>query len=479
VTHFLIYVRRSYRSATDADVSDEAQVAAALAMLPEGATHEVIADSGGHHSGRTDDRDGLRELVRRIEARSCDGIAVYDLSRLFRNARLLLNLHHAIETAGIPLLIASMPGSRFDGAAGRFMLTNLAAASQYQADMDSERATGIRRALFEDGYHRGHAPFGYRSSRDGNRRVLVPDETTAPIVRRIFDALPSKSYADIAAELRAEGLPSPGNEWSRYAVRDIHLRGRVYLGLVVKGRGLDDRPGRHAPLITADQYRAALSGAQDRDKGGRRALPGRTYLLSGILTCDCGRPRVGHAGRNHLYYMCRECDRPMVRAATFDQLVLTAIGDFRVSERLMSQMRDTLRDRLAAPDRDLIERQRRRLEQRLTNLRKQHAWGDLDDAEYRRERAETEAMLAQMPDEGKLVAFDAYRARVLDVGEALPHMTDAERKEIVRLFVERVTLDGNIEWSGPVRPFYARVSMVSPEGSGHTEDTRLDWYAAL
>lgn len=59
--HYLIYVRQSYRRRgenADADVSPETQERAARAALPSGATAEVISDTGGHRSGRTDDRDG-------------------------------------------------------------------------------------------------------------------------------------------------------------------------------------------------------------------------------------------------------------------------------------------------------------------------------------------------------------------------------------------------------------------------------------
>ena len=475
MSHYLVYVRRSFVGARDADVSDEAQVDASVAMLPPGATHEVISDSSGHNSGRTADRDGLRELIRRIEARSCAGVAVYDISRLARNTKLLLSVHEAIERANIPLLIATMPGSRFDTASGRFLLTTVAAAAAYQADMDSERAKGIRQRLYEDGYHRGHAPYGYRSERRANRRVLVVDETQAAIVRRIFDALPTRSYEDIARDLRAEGAPAPAGSWTRYAVRELHLRAKVYLGMVTRGRRLDERPGRHEPIITPEQYRGALAGARARDGGGRRTVAGRAYLLSGLLECDCGRRMVGHAGRSHLYYMCRECGRPMVRAAALDETVLSAIAEFRVSRRLMAEMRDELQRRLSIPSDDVAERQRQRLSARLIALRKQHSWGDIDDGTYRREKAETEAMLAQVPDEDKLVAFDAHRATVLNVADALPNMTPQEKKDLVRLFVERVTLVGAITWTGPVAPFYARVAGVSPEGSSPAVQP-LHWY---
>lgn len=484
--NFLVYVRRSYRTAGDADVSDEAQVAAAVAMLPQGATHEVIADSGGHHSGRNAARDGYQELVSRVRDRRCDGIAVYDVSRLARNARLLLELHAAVEAAGIPLLIANMPNTRFDTATGRFMLGQLALAAQFQADMDSERAKGIRQSLYEDGRHRGHPPYGYRNGKDdANRRTLVPDPEAAAVVVRIFTELASASFHDVAAGLRRDGVPAPtANGWSRYSVREVYLRAKVYLGMVVLRRGIDERPGRHEPIITPELHRAAMAGMASRDRGGRKAGAGRSYLLSGVLVCDCERRMVGHASRSGtLYYLCRWCDLPMVRADAIEPRVLERIRAYRVTRADMEVAREELRRRLAGPVDGSTGRARTRLEARLVNLRKQHGWGDIDDAEYRREKAETEGMLAALPDEDKLVAFDRQRAVVLDLADAMDVMTDEERKETVATFVERVTRSGRINWTPPFRPFFALavggVSMVSPEGSGSTEDSDpLEWWTA-
>ena len=65
--HYLIYVRQSYRRKgenADADVSPEAQEKATRAALPSGSTAEVISDTGGHRSGRTDARDGYQQLIK-------------------------------------------------------------------------------------------------------------------------------------------------------------------------------------------------------------------------------------------------------------------------------------------------------------------------------------------------------------------------------------------------------------------------------
>ena len=93
----IIYVRRSYKEATAADVSDEMQEAACRAILPAGAAVRVISDSGGHNSGHTAARDGYQALLAAVAAGQVSGIIVYDLSRLFRNARLMLDLAHELE----------------------------------------------------------------------------------------------------------------------------------------------------------------------------------------------------------------------------------------------------------------------------------------------------------------------------------------------------------------------------------------------
>lgn len=238
----IIYVRRSYKEASAADVSDEMQEAACRALLPAGTSIRVISDSGGHNSGFTADRDGYQALLAALAAGEVATIAVYDLSRLARNARLMLDLQHELERRAVPLLVANLPGASFDGATGRYMFGQLCLAAQLQRDLDSERMSGMQHRLFEDGRHRGHDPFGYRSNRDaaGNlvhprELVVVPEE--AEVVRRVWAELEHHSLIEVADLLNREGVPRRGGLWTRDAVKDISRRGRMYLGYVVEKRG--------------------------------------------------------------------------------------------------------------------------------------------------------------------------------------------------------------------------------------------------
>jgi DNA invertase Pin-like site-specific DNA recombinase len=312
VAQHVIYVRRSYKEATAADVSDEMQEAACRGVLPAGASVRIISDSGGHQSGFSAARDGYQALLAAVAAGEVAAIVVYDLSRLARNARLMLNLLHELERRQVPLLVANLPGAKFDGATGRYLFGQLCLAAQLQRDLDSERMTGMQRRLFEDGRHRGHDPLGYRSLRDASGGLVHPRELViapeeAAVVRRVWHELASRSLVDVAGLMNRQGVPHRG-VWTRDSVKDIWRRGRFYLGLVVEKRGRDERPGRHEPILTEAEYRRTKAAIAARTRVGNKPRPFRHYVLRGLLYCECGTRMRGEAhlqrGTERRYYRC-------------------------------------------------------------------------------------------------------------------------------------------------------------------------------
>jgi len=481
VAQHLIYVRRSYKEATAADVSDEMQEAACRALLPAGAPVRVISDSGGHRSGHTEARDGYQALLAAVAAGEAAAIVVYDLSRLARNARLMLNLHHELERRQVPLLVANMPGAHFDGATGRYLFGQLCLAAQLQRDLDSERMTGLQRRLFEDGRHRGHDPLGYHSLRDDTGRlvhprqlVVVPEE--AAIVRRVWHELAQRSLAEVAELLNIEGVPHEG-AWTREAVKDIVRRGRVYLGFVVEKRGRDERPGRHEPILTEAQYGRTRAAIAARRRIGNKPRPFRYYTLRGLIFCSCGTRMRGEAhlqrGTERRYYRCpmlgcraRRCPADLVEEA-----VLGTISGAVLPDAVIDGARTELRRRLQTPESAVSGRQRQRLLTRLEQLRKQHGWGDLSDADYLKERDAVRATLAALPDDDRIRVFDAYRARLLALPDAIAAASPARREELCRIVVERIVVRDRvvdaIEWTPPARPFFEKRQRVCPQGDSN------------
>jgi hypothetical protein len=207
VVEHLIYVRRSYKEATAADLSDEQQEAACRALLPPGASVRVISDSGGHQSGFSAARDGYQALLAALSTGEVAAIVVYDLSRLARNARLMLDLLDARTTSG-----AAPRGEPARGPLRRGHRPVPPVSQLYLAARPArprlERMTGIQRRLFED-VGTGHDP-RLRSLRDaaGNPSIrateVIPAE--AAIVRRC-GANRRRSLDEVADPLNREGVP--------------------------------------------------------------------------------------------------------------------------------------------------------------------------------------------------------------------------------------------------------------------------------
>ena len=482
----IIYVRRSYKEATAADVSDEMQEAACRALLPAGASVRVISDSGGHNSGYTADRDGYQALLAAVASGAASAIAVYDLSRLARNTRLMLDLAHELERRQIPLLVANLPGARFDGAAGRYMFGQFCLPNQFQRDLDSERMTRIQHHLFEDGRHRGHDPFGYRGRRGADAKlahprelVLVPEE--AALVRRVWQELEKLSLIAVADLLNREGGLRRDALWSRDSVKDIARRGRLYLGYVVEKRGRDERRGRHEPILSEAQYTRTMAAIAARTRVGNKPAPFRSYALRGLVYCACGTRMRGEAhlqrGTETRYYRCPslDCHARRCPADLVEKEVLRRIAGAVLPESAIDTARAELRRRLETPGIATAGRTRALLQTRLEQLKKQHSWGDISDSDYISQRDATRAALAELPDGDRIKAFDAYRVRLFALPDGIAAASPARREELCRIVVERVVVnDRHIEaivWTPPARPFFAEVGQerqrACPQGDSN------------
>ncbi len=498
--HYLIYIRRSYKEASAADVSDETQEAVARSLLPKDATCEVISDSGGHNSGATDDREGYRRLIARVREGGIAGIAVYDLSRLARNVRLMVNLKDELERQQVAILAGNLPTTKTDSAVGRFMFNMLVSAAQFQRDLTSEQMKTQAERTFLRGGHRGNDPLGYRTARDADgtvckprRLVVVPEE--AAVVRRVFHLLRDMPFSEIAALLNSEGVRRRSSSpWTVDAVKDIWRRREVYRGNVVTKRGLvictpaeAEVVAFHEPILSEQEVRDATAGvdARVRHRARKPRNAKRLYALRGTVFCECGARMRGDArmnrGKTWRYYACPAaegrstlrdadgnlvaCDAHRVVALDAERVVVDAMLEAVLPAEAIDRANEELRRRLAAPAPGTSDKTRERLRGRLGRLADLYAWGDLSEADYRKQKAEVEGALAALPGESdKVVLFDRHRRVVGSLADTLADATPEAVQEFVALLVERVEIRDRqvvrVEWAAPARPFFASEAWV-------------------
>jgi hypothetical protein len=257
------------------------------------------------------------------------------------------------------------------------------------------------------------------------------------------------------------------------------------------GSGRDERPGRHEPILTEAEYRKTAAAIAARTRLGNKPKPFRHYVLRGLLYCDCGTRMRGEAhlqrGTKRRYYRCPTlaCRARRYPADLVEADVLASIADGVLPASVIDTARTELRKLLETPEVAGAGRQRARLVTRLEQLKKQHAWGDLTDAEYVAQRDATKTDLAELPDGDRIRTFDAYRARVLALPEAIAAASPAKREELCRIVIQKVVVRNRqlagIEWVPAARPFF-EWQRECTQGALRTRplsvEDSLAWYVA-
>ncbi len=259
-------------------------------------------------------------------------------------------------------------------------------------------------------------------------------------------------------------------------MKDILRRGRFYLGKVVYRRGADERDGRHPAILDEATWAAGRKAADARlNKADQSSRAHRTYLLTGVLECKCGRRFHGQTrssrGHEWMYYLCRGCGRSAIATKDADGAVLAEIRRIILPAAIIETSRDELRRRLALPSRGTSDELRVRLERRLERLKTQFEWGDIEPAEYRAKMQETRAELALLPEPDKVITFDAVAAIVESLRAAIDTASPEHLRELIGMLVERikVTEDGlyEVEPAPAARPFFSVANdllLAPPDG---------------
>jgi DNA invertase Pin-like site-specific DNA recombinase len=146
------------------------------------------------------------------------------LDRLFRNAADCLATVETWTKKGFVLHLLDVSGNSIDtsSAAGKFMLTILAAVAEMEKNLIAERIRNIMSWKRRNGKVFGHPPFGF--ARDGDD--LVPVEAERKAMELIVE-LRARGYSlrKIAKTLETRGIPTKrGGKWAAATVRKLLAR---------------------------------------------------------------------------------------------------------------------------------------------------------------------------------------------------------------------------------------------------------------
>jgi site-specific DNA recombinase len=383
-------------------------------------------------SERIELRPGLTALLDAVKAHQVDVVAVHSLDRLSRNVMVTLTVFKLLAANDVAFISLS-ENIDYSSPEGKLQLVILGGFSAYFSDVLSKHTSKGKAERAAQGRHNNAPPFGYTRNETG---MVILDVATEAAAREMWRL----AVAGNTDRQIADALAPLGHVMSRDTVRYL-LTNRFFLGEVRHRQTW--HKGQHPAMIDAATWDTvqALRVAHRRTASGPRAW-GSTqraeYSLGGLLTCArCFRHLQGSdGGHNYICWGRRgyQCTQPMVTDAALAVQFGDLLSRLVIPEdvlRAAVETRETARPRVNT---EAVERT-------LDRLRRQYAWGHLDESAYLRQYEECEAVLKQADAEIAVDDAEEIMARLRDLRGLWDNATTGERHTIASSVVSDVLID--------------------------------------
>ena len=330
--------------------------------------YDIYVDDG--YSGIDRSRPEFNRLLRDCEIGNIDIVLCKDQSRFSRDTVVVEQyINDKFLEWGIRFIGVADNADSDSESYSTMRLFTSAYNEMYVKDISSK----IRRTLAykrEQGQFIGSfAPYGYIIDK-ADKHHLVPDEETAPTVRRIFDMyVNGEGYRKIVMELNRNGIVSPSEYkrqkgskyinknaessnskglWTQSTIARI-LSNEVYTGTLVQGKSHSISyknkkrkkvrsenwirvPDAHEAIIDADTWSRTQERLKSHSRVGKRSQ--ELSPLSGKVRCAvCGRPMK----RNVYYNKSRTIKYYGLQCATYKTGAMNCPNRSNISGLVLEQ----------------------------------------------------------------------------------------------------------------------------------------------
>ena len=287
-------------------------------------------------SGTSDHRPEFQKMIFDSARKFFQGIIVYQLDRFARNRYDSSHYKHQLKKNGVRVLSARENIS--EDASGVLMESVLEGMAEYysvELSQKVKRGMGINA---EHGYSTGgNIALGYKTEPiEGiNKKRFIVDESTAPIVKRIFEmyADENKTMAEICKHMNERGIKtSLGAEFNKNSLR-LLLQNKRYIGIYTyKGEEYPDKIPRIIEDDLFERVQRALV-VNKKAPAKNKAIGKDEYILTLRLFCGhCKELMTGWSGTGrgkiiHRYYKCisrakKKCQKRNVRKQRIEDTII-------------------------------------------------------------------------------------------------------------------------------------------------------------
>ena len=263
---------------------------------------KVISDV---ESGGKDDRPGFLELQKEIQKKSFDVLIVFEISRISRTSKTLINFVFDLNEKGIKFIPISQPELDTTSPTGMLFFHIQSGLAGYERKQISIRTKSNKLARAKDGiWQGGNLPFGYMKDRNNK---IVPDVENAGILKNMFlDYIEFQSLKKVSEKYKR----------NISSIKFI-LTNKFYIGKLPYGKQENNLEtnsfkrskefkhifeGKHPAIIDIEIFEEV------QDLISRKRIKKTNGLLfSGILKCHCGGKMYKSITRGYTDYKCNEC----------------------------------------------------------------------------------------------------------------------------------------------------------------------------
>lgn len=441
-------------------------------------------------SGGNFERPGFQEMMRELEKGRADIVITKDLSRLGRDM---------VEASYYAEQYYPEHGIRYIAIADNFDTEHENIMAPFQFAMNevylrdgSRKVKDVLRTKREQGQYCACPPYGYKKEK-GNKNHLVPDEVTAPVVKRIFrQAANGDSSRRIALDLNQDGIIPPlkyrvlyrddfsevgasrmSDLWNYTTVKRI-LKNRVYLGHTVLGRSRkvsvkskkkvaipkEDwavTENTHEALVTTEIFELAQENLGRGSSCYKAYDHVRKSIFSGIAVCSkCGYSLCScgtvYKGEREKYWflscthqrkeIANPCDGVRIRYADLVEVVRQELSYvISLSDDQIQAMAKAAIDREVSEDNLALKKvQREKAKARLAVIDKMISKLYLDNAEGRLADNRLEKMVADLEAESDQLSQQMEDLNPVEIAADIQRQYD-QFAEHIRRYTDMTTLD--------------------------------------
>ena len=451
------------------------------------------------YRGATLERPRLDSLRDALRAGEFDVVLFHSPDRLARKAVYQGIVLEELEKAGVKPEFLNYPVDDSPESKMLLGMQGLFAGYERAKIMERTRRGKLHRAR-EGALVGGHAPYGYRwVKKSENRRARLDiDEYQAAVVRRMYRLLLEDRLSTwaIARKLTQEGVYTAKGaaQWQPMAVFRM-LTNPAYKG------SYRYRHSEHEqifipvpPLVGEATWQAAQAQLVENGLHFRRNNKRHQYLLRGLIRCPrCGGTYTGSVQHGHRGYRCnrvhwtasstgKRCPPGAIPADPVEEVVWEAVRDaLQRPEMLVEEYTRRLEASGSATKLEFERKQAalavkrvKAQEDKVTDAYVNEAMdlerykAEMDRLKARRQELERMGQEIERParkDNTSREALEQLESFCWQVAQGLEYITFEERQQLLRLIVERITVEND----------RVKVETVFPTGQGGIGISAEQW----